>query len=128
MKGEKMLNRRILLSSAVLFAAAGQSRADSFSDTGSIVTFIVPATGTYDITAVGAGGGGGEGGLGGAGASVADSFSLSAGETLSILVGGEGGDGGAFGPGGGGGTFVIAPGNVPLLIAGAGGGSGDLGG
>jgi hypothetical protein len=121
-------NRFAFLSSAMVVALtfAGASRADVISYSGSIVTYTVPATGTYDIIAVGGGGGNGSYNTsGGVGASVEDTFSLTAGEQLSILVGKSGdpsdGDGGG---GGGGGTFVIAPGTTPLLIAGGGGGGG----
>jgi hypothetical protein len=105
---------------------AGASRADVFSFSASIVTYTAPVTGTYDIIAVGAGGAGGPEDNGGVGASVEDTFSLTAGEQLSILVGGQGFTGNGGAGGGGGGTFVIAPGVTPLLIAGGGGGGDDL--
>jgi hypothetical protein len=110
---------------SLLFAGVGS--ADVISYSGSIVTYNVPATGTYQITAISGGGGGGFGVTGGLGVSVEDTFSLTAGEQLSVLLGGLGASG--ISGGGGGGTFVVAPGNEPLLIAGggSGGGTGDNG-
>jgi len=83
-------------------------------------TYTVPTSGLYNIIAVGAGGGVGADGSfpGGLGAEIGGTFSLSAGETLQIAVGGVGLDNG----GGGGGSFVVGPGVTPLVIAGGGGG------
>ena len=100
--------------------------------TGSIETFTVQETGTYDIIAYGAAGGAyGGGGAGGLGAEIGGDIALTANETLEIVVGQAGnyGDGGGVGGGGGGGTFVIELKNAagvtvdtPLVIAGGGGG------
>ena len=126
-------------------SATGAKAAPIFSETtpGAFL-FGVPATGTYDILAIGAGGGsvsarlpsGNESAAGGRGASVEGTFALSGGEVLSIVVGGRGSNGtnnaGSSGSGGGGSFVVIAsgqpdyPGNTPLVIAG-GGGSGVVG-
>jgi len=103
-----------------------------FSDTTpGATTFTVPNTGLYDIAAVGAVGGGVLNtthiisyGMGGMGADVSGDFTLTAGEMLSIVVGGSGGIGLSSG-GGGGGSFVVAPGNTPLVIAGGGGADGN---
>ena len=84
-----------------------------FTFTGSLVNFTVPITDTYQILAFGAQGGS----TGGLGAEIGGDFSLTAGDTLQIAVGGAGMSGG-----GGGGSFVVGPGNSPLVIAGAGGG------
>src|SRR5689334_2806411 len=103
-----------------------------FTYTGSLVAFTVPATDTYRILAFGAQGGnsgpftdGGATGMGGRGAEIAGDFSLTAGEALQIAVGGAG-EGGTGGGGGGGGSFVVGPGNTPLVIAGGGGGGGSV--
>jgi Hint domain len=100
--------------------------------TGSIETFTVQETGTYDIIAYGAAGGAyGGGGAGGLGAEIGGDIALTANETLEIVVGQAGsyGNGGGAGGGGGGGTFVIELKNAagttvdtPLVVAGGGGG------
>jgi hypothetical protein len=101
----------------------------TFGTTGRIVSYTVPVTGFYDITAIGASGSPGSGSTkGGLGADVSGELKLAAGEVLSIAVGGTGGaPAGTFFPptpgAGGGGSFVVAPGNVPLVIAGGGGGA-----
>src|SRR5580692_4688777 len=85
----------------------------TFNYDGAILqTFTVVTTGTYDITAYGAQGGADENGtLGGQGAEIGGTFTLTAGEVLTIAVGGKGGDGGSpdepYAGGGGGGTFVV---------------------
>jgi hypothetical protein len=99
-----------------------------FMYTGSLVTFTVPTTGSYQILAFGAQSGNGffNGiGAGGRGAEIGGDFRLTAGETLQIAVGGKGSDEGAGGAGGGG-SFVVGPGNTPLVIAGGGGGGGGF--
>jgi hypothetical protein len=100
--------------------------------TGSIDTYTVASTGTYDIIAYGAEGGSAQGGhSGGDGAEIGGDFSLTEGEVLKILVGGQGTSASPDSGGGGGGTFVLASngsgGYTPLVIAGGGGGSGSLG-
>ncbi|MBW4053410.1 MAG: hypothetical protein HIU85_18495, partial [Proteobacteria bacterium] len=95
---------------------------------GSIVDYTVGTTGLYDITAYGANGGSSPFAAGGTGGEIGGEFNLSAGDALSILVGGAGvdyvsGNYSSVGGGGGGGTFVIL-GNSPLVVAGAGGGGG----
>src|ERR1700761_4082693 len=111
----RILRHSNLLIAGVLLVGAPIAAAGTttFSSIGSIDTFIAPATAVYTITAVGAGGGGAVAG-GGRGASVTDTFSLPAGDTINILVGGQG-DVGSDGPGGGGGgTFVVQL--VPSII------------
>jgi hypothetical protein len=122
--------KQLLLSGAMLMAiAASGSPARAvpfvFTYTGSLVTFVVPTTATYQILAFGAQGGSGALGLGagGRGAEIGGGFSLTADEVLQIAVGGAGSNGGGGG-GGGGGSFVVGPGNAPLVIAGGGGGGG----
>ena len=118
------MKRLLLVGSAFLGLAASGSVARAtpfnFTYTGSLVTFTVPTTDTYQILAFGAQGGGGPllFGAGGLGAEIGGDFSLTVGEILQIAVGGAGmtGEGG----GGGGGSFVVGQGNMPLVIAGGG--------
>jgi hypothetical protein len=145
---------RVALLSVIVSAADAEATTIDFSSTGSIVTYTVPATGVYEINAFGAEGGVNSG-IGGArsaglGADASGQFSLTAGETLRILVGGQGGNGSGVdgGGGGGGGSFVAlagvpaqgSPGNAAgcseirvtvcadtlLVAAGGGGGAGTL--
>ena len=108
--------------------ASDSNSTTSFEYTGSIATWTVPLSASYEITAYGAKGGGA---YGGNGAVIGGSFLLDSGVTLNLLVGGQGvtGNPAAFDgvdqvSGGGGGTFVVAPTNTPLLVAGGGGGYG----
>ena len=75
-----------------------------------MVQYTVPTTGSYIITALGAGGGG----IGGSGASLSGTINLSAGTVLDIWVGQQpiAGDEGS---GGGGGSFV-ALNRVPSAV------------
>lgn len=110
------------------------------SASGSIVQYTVQTTGLYDIIAYGADGGSspitsGDFFAGGLGAQVGGEFNLSAGQTLSVLVGVGGQEAGYIssysttygvsgsGGGGGGGSFVVN-GDTPLVVAGGGGGAG----
>ena len=119
-----LLAGALLLTVATLGSTAHAQRFE-FNYTGSLVTFTVPIAGTYQIVAFGAQGGGsmtGQNiGVGGLGAEFGGNFNLTAGEILEIAVGGAG-----SGIGGGGGSFVVGPGNAPLVIAGGGGGGGRL--
>ena len=117
--------KRLLLGGTAFLALAfsdqfAEAVPFDFTFTGSLVTFTVPTTDTYQILAFGAQGGHSEPN-GGGGAEIAGDFSLTAGEILQIAVGGAGSFG--FGAGGGGGSFVVGPGNTPLIIAGGGGGA-----
>ena len=103
---------------------------DTISYSGIIATYTIQTTGTYDITAFGAqGGSSGPDNVGGDGAEIGGDFFLTAGEVLSIVVGGAG-----DASGGGGGSFVIETFDgtntvhQPLLIAGGGGGANSAGG
>jgi hypothetical protein len=104
----------------------------TFDYSGATVLWTVPQTGLYDIAAFGAQGGGFTGAavhFGGKGAEAGGDIALTAGQELTILVGGQGGSG--RGAGGGGGSFVTAgsgfTANQGLLLA-AGGGGGFRGG
>jgi hypothetical protein len=134
-RGERIMRKLLtgaIASVALSAGAAAPAAATVFGVTGVVQTFTVPTTGTYDIVAVGAGGGnlnlptGGApiiGEHGGLGAEVGDTFTLTAGEVLSIVVGAAGGSAQEAGGGGGGASFVVAPGDIALLIAGGGGGA-----
>jgi hypothetical protein len=111
------------LLSVIVSAAGAKATTIDFNYTGSIVSFTAPVTGVYDIDAFGAQGGI-NAGIGGArspglGAEVSGEFNLTAGQTLSILVGGRGGNGsGIDGGGGGGGGSFVAIANTPAVGAG----------
>jgi hypothetical protein len=127
--------KRLLLGGAAFLGLATSVMGASavpfdFTYTGSLVTFTVPTTDTYQVLAFGAQGGsasisdqfGDFVGVGGRGAEIGGDFSLTAGEILQVAVGGAGSDMQGFGSGGGGGSFVVGTGNTPLVIAGGGGG------
>ena len=121
---------------ATLLSAASAS-ADTFTFTGeSPQVFVASTSGIYIITAQGASGGNeqykyhGKDSLGGKGAIETGKFTLAAGTTLYITVGGMGGNGTSsfeeYGAGGGGGASVISEqiSGMALIIAGGGGGAG----
>ena len=87
-----------------------------FTVTSGIQSWTVPFTGTYTITAIGAGGAS----PGGKPASMTGDFTLAEGSIIKILVGQLGTTG--YGRGGGGGTFVVDNANTPLVVGGGGGG------
>jgi hypothetical protein len=93
-----------------------------FNYTGTTANYVVPAGVTsIRIDASGAQGGDGSGGSGGLGATMTGTFSVTPGETLTVIVGQQG----AFyynAGGGGGGTGVLRD-LDPLIIAGGGGGA-----
>jgi hypothetical protein len=129
--------RRLLLGATSFLALAALGSAVratpfDFTYTGSLVTFTVPTSDSYQILAFGAQGGNGAFpgiGTGGRGAEIGGVFSLTAGESLQIAVGGAGMSTFEGGGGGGGGSFIVGPGDTPLVIAGGGGGGGgSLGG
>jgi hypothetical protein len=109
----------VALTSVIVSAAGAGATTIDFNFTGSIVSFTAPVTGVYDVDAFGAQGGvnaGIPGPSAGLGAEAGGQFSLTAGQMLSILVGGQGGNGSPLdgGGGGGGGSFVSLVG-VPSL-------------
>jgi hypothetical protein len=130
--------RTILLAGASALALGGTAEASSsiFTFSGIAKAFTAAAAGMYRIDVWGAqgGAGGNQGGAGGAGAGLRGDFYLSAGETLTIDVGGRGTDGadGTFGNGGGGGggggSFVVGPGGRLIIAGGGGGGAGGYNG
>lgn len=111
--------------SLVLVPVAGASIVtSSFSYTGRVDTFTVPAgVSSVMITAKGAGGGNGADGNGGIGVEEVGTFAVTPGAALSVLVG-QAGASSTFGAGGGGGSFVYLTGAAaPLIAAGGGGGA-----
>ncbi len=121
--------KQTLLSSTALVSQSNQDILTPFSYTGGIVQFVVPTTGQYSITAFGGQGGSGDGNGGGDGGEAQAVFTLTAGETLEIAVGGAGGNGSSpkGAGGGGGGSFVILNdnGTKSVLVVGGGGGGGS---
>jgi hypothetical protein len=87
-----------------------------------------PTSGLYQINLAGAAGGGGRVGAGGNGAFLSIKVALTAGETLSIVVGQKGSDSNTIaafpGGGGGGGTFVYKKSNNSYIAVAGGGGGG----
>ena len=100
-----------------------------FTVTGGIQSWVVPSTGTYEITAAGAVGGATQSAIGGKGRVITSQISLTQGETIKIIVGQTGGRlqfTTGYSGGGGGGSFVVrSSNNAALLIAGGGGGAGE---
>jgi hypothetical protein len=103
-----------------------------FTVSGGIQLWTVPETATYHFVVSGGGGGSapGAGRSGGNGAVITGDVTLTAGDTIKILVGHRGGDnvpfgcsGGGKAGAGGGGTFVVTSSNQPILVAGGGGGA-----
>lgn len=106
--------------SALAICVATEAVAIDYSAPGTY-SFLVPATGTYQILAEGAQGGSGWSGSGGLGGQASGLFNLFVGQTVNIMVGGAGSSSGAGG--GGGGSFVVLGGSA-LAVGGGGGGGG----
>ena len=103
-------------------AYSGTTLAGEVTVTGGKQVWTVPVTGTYRIEAQGAQGKSAQSGMvGGKGARMRGDFYLTAGTSLTIVVGQLGTDNGCSG-GGGGGTYV-ARGTTAMLVAGGGGGT-----
>ncbi|MFN5736192.1 MAG: glycine-rich protein, partial [Flavobacteriales bacterium] len=96
----------------------------TFNYTGAPQSFIAPATGNYTLTLYGAQGGNGLNTTGGLGGQATGSLALTAGQTISVYVGGKGGNaGGVVGWNGGGqGGLDIGAGQH----GGSGGGATDI--
>jgi hypothetical protein len=119
----RILQNMVYRSNVLYYSSAAQ-----FPYTGSIVNWVVPATGFYLISARGAQGGPSNSGQGGGkGAFIQGVFNLTRNSVLSILVGERPAGGCCGGGGGGGGTFVALGSQyqsaAPLLVAGGGGGA-----
>lgn len=104
----------------------GQSQCNSSYGSGvvtvnnGIQTWSVPSSGVYRITVRGASGGGANPGRG---VVLAADFSLSAGQSLQMVVGQQGVTGNDNNGSGGGGSYIVSNGQ-PLIVAGGGGGDG----
>jgi hypothetical protein len=107
----------LILSGILISSVFAQSQ--TFTYSGSIQTFTVPV-GVFSLTvdARGAQGGSSSGQPGGLGARMLGVVSVTPGQSIQILVGQQGFAGTSGG--GGWGSFVVAPGNVPLVVAGGG--------
>jgi PEP-CTERM motif len=124
-----MIKSRAMLlagvSALAMLACAGEAKADPPFITPGMFSFTVPTTGEYALDVLGASGGASINAVGGLGAEVSGDIVLTAGETLTLFVGGQGQNAGLFfgGGGGGGGGFVFL-GTSVLAVAGGGGGAG----
>lgn len=104
-------------------AYGSTSLAGQVTSVNGIQNWIVPVGGNYKIEVYGAEG---FGTFAGKGAYMSGTFSLTANDSLKILVGQQGGccvGSGTNQFGGGGGSFVVRANNIPLIIAGGGGGA-----
>jgi hypothetical protein len=111
-------------SALAILACAAEANAETFTMPG-MFSFTAAVSGEYALELLGASGGNstlGLGSAGGLGAEVSGDIFLTAGEDLSLFVGGQGGSAILAG-GGGGGSFVFRGADV-LAVAGGGGGSG----
>jgi PEP-CTERM motif-containing protein len=114
-------------SALAILASAAAANAETFTMPG-MFSFAAPVTGEYAVELLGASGGNSTelNTGGGLGAEVSGDVFLTAGEDLTLFVGGQG-DSRPAGGGGGGGSFVFRGTNV-LAVAGGGGGAGfDMG-
>ena len=105
----------------------GKSHEGQVTLSSGIQLWTVPKTGSYRIEAVGASGGyeirTKSRPYRGRGARMIGTFDLNRGDVIKILIGQEGGiNPRAISSAGGGGTFVVANDNTPLIIAGGGAG------
>jgi hypothetical protein len=126
--------KTLLLAGASAFAILA-SVAGVNAETPGRYDFLVPVSGKYEVLAFGASGGSiqNPGAVGGLGAGVGGELFLTAGQHLTLFVGGMGADGvsmdgAGYGGGGGGGSFIfLGAGTTDLLVAaGGGGGAGFL--
>jgi hypothetical protein len=118
-------SRRMMLlagvSAVAMLASAPDASAETFTFTGGVQNFTAPVSGDYSLVAFSGSGGNGLNGGGGMGSRVIGDIFLTAGEDLTLFVGGQGQNSPANAGGGGGGTFVFL-GTTLLAVAGGGGG------
>ena len=126
-----MIKSRAMLlagvSALAMLACVAEADAETFPFTGGEQSFPVLVSGEYSLDVFGASGGPSENEAGGLGAEVSGDIVLTAGETLTLFVGGQGQNGHGGGGGGGGGAFVFL-GTSVLAVAGGGGGASYVGG
>jgi hypothetical protein len=111
-------------SALAILASAAAANAETFVFTGAAQTFTASVSGEYAVELLGASGGNSTAfgaAVGGPGAEVSGDIVLTAGEDLTLFVGGQGRT--AILGGGGGGSFVF-DGTDVLAVAGGGGGAG----
>ena len=109
---------------------------ERYNYVGHAETFVAPTDGVYELTVYGASGGSGSGTPGGRGGLSKGRIHLSAGETITVYVGGAGGQGSygwgyssggeTQGGGGGGGSTELHYRNSRLIVAGGGGGGAEI--
>ena len=124
--GKRMIKSRAMLlagvSALAMLACVAEADAETFIFTGGVQSFTVPTSGEYALDVFGASGGASANAVGGLGAEVSGDIFLTAGDTLTLFVGGRGQNSFGGGNGGGGGGFVFLGANV-LAVAGGGGGA-----
>jgi hypothetical protein len=111
-------------SALAILASAAEANAETFAFTGAVQSFTASVSGEYAVELLGASGGN----IGGLGAEVSGDVFLTAGEDLTLVVGGQGGTGSLAGGGGGGGSFLYGTAPALLAVAGGGGGGGSRAG
>ena len=127
--GKRMIKSRAMLlagvSALAMLACVAEAEAEKFMFTGGEQSFPVLVSGEYSLDVLGASGGNGAEviAIGGLGAEVSGDIVLTAGETLTLFVGGQGQTGNRGGGGGGGGGGFVFLGTSVLAVA-AGGGRG----
>ncbi|HZZ22465.1 MAG TPA: glycine-rich protein [Roseiarcus sp.] len=121
-----MIKSRAMLlagvSAMAMLACVAEADAEKFIFTGGEQSFPVLVSGEYSLDVLGASGGLSRNNADGLGAEVSGDISLTAGETLTLFVGGQGLNGGYVGGGGGGGGGFVLLGTSVLAVAGGGGG------
>jgi Glycine rich protein len=130
-EGKAMIKARkaLLLAGASVFAILVSAAAVN-AETPGQYDFLVAVSGKYEVIAFGASGGSTQspGAVGGLGAEVEGELFLTAGQHLTLFVGGMGANGvsagvAEYGGGGGGGSFIfLGSGTSDLLVAASGGG------
>ena len=113
----------LLGASSAIAQSAIFNATNSASPYGMPQTYMIPQTGEYEITALGASGGSYDGFAGGLGAEASGAFNFTQGEVLTLYVGSMGGNSHGYITGGGGGGSFVVFGTVVLAVGGGGGGA-----
>jgi hypothetical protein len=118
-------------SALAILTCAAEANAETFTVPG-MFSFIASVSGEYAVELLGASGGNASGlgvGVGGLGAEVSGDIFLTAGEDLTLFVGGQGGSAILSGGGGGGSGLILGGGpGLAGTSGGTGGGAGGAGG